>query len=411
MMNPKEIMKIFEDTAYVHTGGTAEELKAAEYIRSVVAGMGLEATLENFPVDMADIQEAVLEVDGISIPCKGYRNAGSSTVEAPFYYLTNTDPYSLSQCKGKIVMIDGYLGYWRYHDLVEYGAVGFITYDGHINYTDRDIDQRELRCFVREGKRIMPGVNINVKDATALVKNQSKMAKITLKQDEYTVDSRNVILDLPGECDEYLVLTAHYDTTSLSNGAYDNMSGSVGLLGIAEYFKDHPHKRGLRFIWCGSEERGLLGSKAYCAKHPDELEKIALCINMDMIGCIMGKFIAVATAEEKLCDYVSYMASEYGFGMESKQDVYSSDSTPFADKGVPAITFARIAPNNAATIHNSYDTLALMSGEQMAKDIDFIVAFTERMANAARCPVARVIPDNMKDNLDGYLNRKRPAGK
>ena len=108
-MEPKAIMKIFADTAYVHTGGTAEELKAAEYIRSVVADMGLEANLESFPVDMADIQEAVLEVDGISIPCKGYRNAGSSTVEAPFYYLTNTDPYSLSQCKGKIVMIDGYL--------------------------------------------------------------------------------------------------------------------------------------------------------------------------------------------------------------------------------------------------------------------------------------------------------------
>ena len=410
-MNPKDIMKIFADTAYVHTGGTEEEQRAAEYIRSVVAGMGLEATLEYFPVDMADIQEAVLEVDGVSIPCKGYRNAGSSAVEAPFYYLTNTDPYSLSQCKGKIVMIDGYLGYWRYHDLVEYGAVGFITYDGHINYTDRDIDQRELRCFVREGKRIMPGVNINVKDATELVKKQSKMATITLKQDEYTVNSRNVVLDLPGEVDEYLVLTAHYDTTSLSNGAYDNMSGSVGLLGIAEYFKDHPHKRGLRFIWCGSEERGLLGSKAYCAGHPEELEKMVLCINLDMIGSIMGKFIGVATAEEKLCTYVSYMASEYGFGMETKQDVYSSDSTPFADKGVPAISFARIAPNNAATIHNSYDTLDLLSGEQMAADIDFLVAFTARMANAAHCPVAREIPDNMKEKLDGYLNRKRPAGK
>ena len=407
-MDSKAIMKIFEDTAYVHTGGSAEELKAAEYIRSVVASMGMEATIESFPVDMADIHEAVLEVDGVSIPCKGYRNAGSSTVEAPFYYLSNTDPWSLSQCKGKIVMIDGYLGYWRYHDLVEYGAVGFITYDGHVNYADNDIDQRELRCFVREGKRIMPGVNINAKDATALVLKNSKMAKITLKQDEYTGNSRNVILDMPGECDEYLVLTAHYDTTSLSNGAYDNMSGSAGLLGIAEYFITHPHKRGLRFIWCGSEERGLLGSKAYCAAHPDALKNIALCINLDMIGSIMGKFHMVATAEEKVCDYVSYMASEYGFGMETKQDVYASDSTPFADNGVPALSFARIAPNNTGTIHNKYDTIALMSGDQMVKDIDFIVAFTDRMANAARCPVAKEIPANMKEKLDHYLNRKRP---
>ena len=201
-MDPKKIMKIFEDTAYVHTGGSAEELKAAEYIQSVVAGMGLEATLMPFPVDMADIHEAVLEVDGKTIPCKGFRNAGSSTVEAPFYYLPNTDRWSLEQCKGKIVMIDGFMGYWRYHDLVEYGAVGFITYDGNVNYADRDIDQRELRCYIREGKRIMPGVNINVKDALEIVRSGAKTAKITLCQDEYKVDSRDVILDIPGEMDE-----------------------------------------------------------------------------------------------------------------------------------------------------------------------------------------------------------------
>lgn len=410
-MDPKAIMKIFEDTAYVHTGGSAEELRAAEYIRSKVAGLGLEAVIEPFPVDMADIHEAVLEVDGRSIPCKGFRNAGSSTVEAPFYYLSNTDPWSLEQCRGKIVMIDGFMGFWRYHDLVEYGAVGFITYSGNVNYIDRDIDQRELRSFIRAGKRIMPGVNINVKDAMEIVRSCAATARITLRQDEYTVDSRNVILDMPGERDEYIVLTAHYDTTSLSCGAYDNMSGSVGLLGIAEYFASHPHKRGLRFIWCGSEERGLLGSKAYCAAHGPELEKTVLCVNMDMIGSVMGKFAAVATAEEKLCDYVAYMANEYGWGIETRQDVYASDSTPFADHGVPAITFARSAPKGAGTIHERYDTLALLSGVQMARDIDFITAFTERMANAARCPVARQMPDNMKDKLDGYLNRKRPAGK
>ena len=410
-MDPKAIMKIFEDTAYIHTGGSAEELKAAEYIQSVAAGFGLASHLEAFDVDMATMHEAVLEVDGVSVPCKGYFCAGSSTVEAPFYYLRTTDPYALSQCQGKIVMIDGYLGYWRYHDLVENGAVGFITYDGHVNYADRDIDQRELRGFVREGKRVMPGVNINVKDAMALVNAQSKTAKITLRQDEYMGQSRNVIADLPGEIDEYIVLTAHYDTTSLSQGAYDNMSGAVGLLGIAEHFMTHPHRYGLRFVWCGSEERGLLGSKAYCAAHPEELKKIALCINLDMIGCIMGKFAAVATTEDKLCDYISYLGLEFGMSVHTEQDVYSSDSTPFADNGVPAVSFARWAPNPTGTIHNSYDTMALMSGEQMKQDIDFLTLFTTRMANAVCCPVARKIPDNMKEKLDEYLNRKRAPGK
>ena len=121
----------------------------------------------------------------------------------------------------------------------------------------------------------------------------------------------------------------------------------------------------------------------------------------------MGKFIYCVTGEEKLCHYLTYMGMEKGFGITGKQDVYSSDSTPFADKGIPAVSFARIAPPNTATIHNSYDTVALMKGEQMAEDIDFIVSFADRMANAARMPVAKEMPENMKDKLDIYLCRKR----
>ena len=405
-MNAKEIMKIFEDTAYVRMGGSDSELRCAKYLAEYCDKLGMKAEIEAFPVDMATMEEASFEVDGVSITCKGYLNAGSGEVEAPFYYLRSTDAYALSQCKGKIVMIDGYLGYWMYHDILENGAVGFVTYDGNANYADRDIDQRELRSFVHKGNKI-PGVNINAKDAIQLISKGAKSAKITLKQAETQGESHNVILDLPGEVEEYIVLTAHYDSTSLSQGAYDNMSGSVGLLGIAEHFVKNPHRYGLRFVWCGSEERGLLGSKAYCEKHEEELKKIVLNINLDMIGCIMGKFIACCTTEEALIHYINYLSCEKGFSVASKQDVYSSDSTPFADKGVPALSFARIAPHNTATIHNSYDTIAVMSGQQMCEDIEFIIAFTDRMANAAKCPVEKKIPDNMKEKLDIYLARKR----
>jgi len=408
-MDANKIMKIFEDTAYVHVGGSEEELRVAQYLQAQCAAMGLDAQIQSFEVDMATIQEAALTVDGENITCKGYFNAGSGEVEAPFYYLRSTDDYALSLCKGKIVMVDGYMGYWMYQDIVDNGAVGFITYDGNCNYIDRDIDQRELRAHVHKGRKI-PGVNINAKDAVELIRKGAKNAKITLKQDEYVGQSRNVVLDLPGQIDEYIVFTAHYDSSSLSQGAYDNMSGSVGILGIAEHFAKNPHRYGMRFVWCGSEERGLLGAKAYCEKE-ENLQNVVLNINLDMIGCIMGKFIYCATAEEKLCHYISYFGNEVGFPIVGSQDVYSSDSTPFADKGIPAVSFARIAPQNTATIHNSYDTIALMKGEQMVEDIDFLIAFADRMGNAVRCPVKKEIPENMKEKLDIYLCRKRAPKK
>ncbi len=405
-MNNKTMKQIFKDTAYVRMGGSAEELGCAEYLQGKCKEMGLEAHLEAFEVDMATIHKAKLLIDGADVTCKGYLCAGSGEVEAPLYYLTGKDTYSLKQCSGKIVMVDGYLGAWVYRDLLENGALGFITYDGNCNYADRDIDQRELRSYVSEGKKI-PGVNINAKDAVKIINKGAKTAKILLTQDEYKGASHNLVLDLPGESVDTIVFTAHYDSTSLSQGAYDNMSGAVGLLAIAEHFAKKPHRCSLRFVWCGSEERGLLGSKAYCAMHEEELKNVVLNINLDMIGCIMGKFIACATAEEKLVHYISYLGLELGQPVHAYQDVYSSDSTPFADKGIPAVSFARAAPGNTATIHNSYDTLALMKMEHMQLDIAWIIAFTHRMANAVYCPVAREMPENMKEKLDIYLLRKR----
>ena len=407
-MKADHICKIFEETAYVRMGGTDEELRCARYLVEQCAQMGAKAGIEDFTVPMAYIHNAKLVVDGEDIPCKGYFCAGNADLEAPFYYLRSTDSYALSQCRGKIVMIDGYMGYWRYQDLVDNGAVGFITYDGHVNYSDRHIDQRELRGYVSKG-RIIPGVNINVKDAVRLVENGARTARIQLRQDQWEGNSRNVVLDLPGEREEYIVLSAHYDSTSLSQGAYDNMTGAVGILGIAEYFMTHPHSYSLRFVWCGSEERGLLGAKAYVADHKNEMDRVVLNVNLDMIGCVMGKFIACCTAEEKLCGYIQYFGNEFGMSVDCKQEVYSSDSTPFADAGIPAISFARIAPSNTATIHNSYDTHALVSVSQMRQDIDFLCAFVDRMANARNCPVKREIPENMKVLLDEYLSRKRPA--
>ena len=157
-------------------------------------------------------------------------------------------------------------------------------------------------------------------------------------------------MNVPGETDEYIILTAHYDSTSLSQGAYDNMTGSAGLLGIAESFVGKTHRYGLRFIWCGSEERGLLGAKAYC-QDEETLKKAVLNINLDMIGCVMGNFIAVCSTEEALTHYIQYMGLEKGLGIRVSQDVYSSASTPFADKGVPALSFARISPPSTGTIH------------------------------------------------------------
>ncbi|MBR3018422.1 MAG: Zn-dependent exopeptidase M28 [Clostridia bacterium] len=406
-MNNRTIRRILKETDFIHTSGTPEELKVAEYLKAECEKLGVNAWLEGFPVEMATVKSASLMADGKEIPCEGYRLCGSGTVEAPLVYLPNTDAASLTKAKSSIVLLDGGIGHFLYHDLVDAGAAGIITYNGSIFYRDRDIDKKELRPHVRGEEKKLLCANINAKDAAALVKSGAKTAKITVEQDEYTGESHNVVAELPGRTDEWIVLTAHFDTVPLSRGSYDNMSGCVGLLCIMDAMKGKQYRYGLRFVFCGSEERGLLGSKAYVRDHEKELDKIALNINLDMIGTYMGRFIARVSAEDALVSYVSYLGAELGFGIAPRQGVYSSDSTPFADKGVPALSFARIAGPNQGVIHNRYDNPEILSDDRLREDSIFLTEFTRRMADAVKCPVKRDIPEKVKNELDEYLNRKR----
>lgn len=407
-MSIKNIMQIFRDTDYVHRSGTPEELKAAEYLRSRCEELGAAARIEGFRVAMADIEEAHVHADGREIPCKGFFGCGSGSVTAPLCYLPSLDKVSLAGVKGKIALLDTQgVGYFGYQDLIEAGAVGILFQYGNMYFPHRDIDERDLREHVVGDAGKVLCAMIHTASAVELVRDGVKEVTITVKQNEYDGESHNVIAEIPGKNGKFITLTAHYDSTALSHGSYDNMSGCAGLLGVMEALRDKELNYGLRFVFCGSEERGLLGSKAYVKDHESELADTALNINLDMIGTIMGKFIARVSAEEKLANYITYMGAELGFPISARVGVYSSDSTPFADNGVPALSFARIAGPNAAPIHCRYDTPEVMSEEQMQRDIEFIAEFTRRMANAVFCPVSREIPEKVKKELDEYLARKR----
>lgn len=400
--------KLFLNTKFPHVGGTEKELQVAEYLKAECEELGVKAYIEGFRVAMADMEEAHVYADGEEITCQGVLNCGSGTVEGELYYMPGTDSVSIAGAKDKVVLVAGAgVTHFVYQDLMKAGAKAILFQYGNVNYPNTDIDQRDLREAVVGEERKVLCATIHTKDAIRLVKDEVKRIKIEIKQKEYDRESHNVVAEIPGKRNEWLVFTAHYDSTYSSHGAYDNMSGCAGLLGIMEQMKDKENNYGLRFVFCGSEERGLLGSCAYVRDHAEELKDVVLNINFDMIGTYMGKFMACVSAEEKLAHYISYMGAEIGFPIEAKTGVYPSDSTPFADSGVPAVSFARLAGDQIAPIHCRYDTMEVMSMKQLQKDIDFLNAFADRMVNAAICPVEKEIPENIKKELDEYMNRKR----
>ncbi len=69
------------------------------------------------------------------------------------------------------------------------------------------------------------------------------------------------------------------------NGADDDGSGSIAILGVAKAFALGPRpRRSVLFVWHTGEERGLYGSR-YFADYPTvPIDSIVAQINMDMVG-------------------------------------------------------------------------------------------------------------------------------
>ena len=406
---------LIEKISYVRTSGSKEETKAARTIARECERFSVKGKLESFPVDACRIRKAQLrfldpeiEVDHVGVGMSG--STPAKGVEGDFVYVTSQADARITDLEGKIVMIAAKMvDNKTYKVLAKKGPAALIlcTGDVYLDAEDVDLDPYKFRQRHYDLAKI-PSVCIRMKDAEEILLKSPKRAYANLQQEEDKTDSHNVVAEIKGteKPEEIIVFSAHYDSVSFSKGSYDNATGSACILELLGYFMEHKPKRTVRFVWCGSEEEGLLGSKAYLKRHKKDIDRIRLNINVDMVGVTLGKDIAVVTANESLVNYLCYDSLIKGFPLEVRQGVYSSDSTPFADNGIPSLSFARIAPRGGAQIHSRRDVMDHLSEENYYRTCEYIEHFADLMVNGAAFPVEREIPEKMKEELDYYNFRK-----
>ena len=403
--------------SFTRVSGSKEELECATMIKEEIEKAGGSASIVPFEVTCTSFKDVSLtSSNGTKYEVTGYKCSEETPIEgitAPFYYMESTSEISKMYAKDKIVLVDGYLRKPAYEALLKAGAKAFITYGGDVYDKDADIDIRELRePLYREGK--LPGVHMRTIDAMNLVKENPKEVTIKLLKEEGVCDSRNVISEIKGTMypDEVICFTAHFDSVLFSKGAYDNGAGSVIILELYKYFLENKPTRTLRFIWCGSEERGLLGSKSYVYNLEEaELNKIVLNVNVDVAGTVLGKDSCAVIANSDLVSMVKYLSKEVAFVIDVRQDIYSSDCIPFADKGIPAINFMRFGAPNAAHIHDKYDTMHFISSESLNNTYSFVKEFAVKLQNYKVFPVDRVIPEDLVKKVNEYLFKNKSENK
>ncbi|MEX0845055.1 MAG: M20/M25/M40 family metallo-hydrolase, partial [Balneolaceae bacterium] len=140
------------------------------------------------------------------------------------------------------------------------------------------------------GTKLIPVVDLSLEDYGMLYRmveyGDEPVIHVNAQSKELgTVPAFNTIATIPGteKPNEYIVLSAHYDSWDGGTGATDNATGSITMMETARILKKlypNPKRTIIVGLW-GSEEQGLNGSRAFVEDHPEIVENIQASFNQD----------------------------------------------------------------------------------------------------------------------------------
>lgn len=412
-VSEERAFELLKKMAFERVSGTGEERRAAEILRGEAASFGVSAEFDPFSVEDADVLRAELEVLSPfhkKYEVTGFKRSADTPDEgltAGFLYVEDAAEALLQDARGRIVLTND-VRRNAYERIIKAGAAGVITWSG--DFSDdpahSDLNICKLRPMLTDAFGFLPAVNMRAADAIDLVRSGAETVRLTVKNRNVTRESRNVVCTIPGtdRADEEILLGGHYDSVYFSTGVYDNAAGCVVLMELMRYFKANPPRRTLKFVFFGSEEQGLLGSKHYAASH--DLEKTVFMVNADVGGPVLGANKAYLTCNQDGVAYVAALLNEGGYAFEVKQSIQSSDSIPMTDAGVPCLNINRAAAHGAGVMHSRLDTVSFLSARGVANILYPALDIMKRLDGASVFPIKREIPQEVRDMVDRYLYRK-----
>ncbi len=138
--------------------------------------------------------------------------------------------------------------------------------------------------------KTIPMVDLELEDYGLLYRlashgKQPKINIVAKSKELGKVPNFNTIAEIKGseKPDEYIILSAHFDSWDGGTGATDNGTGTIVMMEAMRILKKmYPNpKRTILVGHWGSEEQGLNGSRAFVEDHPEIVKNIQASFNQD----------------------------------------------------------------------------------------------------------------------------------
>ncbi|MGE5542920.1 MAG: M20/M25/M40 family metallo-hydrolase [Bacillota bacterium] len=378
-------------------GGTAAELEAANYVKSYLAGLGYEASLQQFPIWYFEGRGCSLDVL-TPASVAGPRSANLLTYSAPgdieadlvYCQLGTPGDFAGLDVSGKIALIRrGTISFLeKAQNAMDNGAIGVIIFN---NVPENFFGTLQQPVGV-------PAVSISGEDGEGLVAALGEgPVRAHLVSDTIIElrDSHNVIASKQPSrgkgTGKTVLIGGHLDSVAAGPGANDNASGVAVILEAARVLKDYDLASEVRFLAFGAEELSLLGSKHYASTlTAEDVSNIIGMFNLDMVGigdeCTSGNIGIYEEDDpyaEILVDLSIISAGEMGLTMLDEARGTNSDHYPFEALGIP-VNFVTWRPD--PYYHTSEDTIDKISAADLNWAGDVV---TCNLYDLAKTPLPR----------------------
>jgi hypothetical protein len=200
--------------------------------------------------------------------------------------------------------------------------------------------------------------------------------------------------------DEYVVLSAHFDSWEGHSGTTDNGTGSVTMLEAMRLLRTaypNPKRTILVGLWSG-EEQGLNGSRSFSEDHPEVVSGLQLLLNQDNgTGRVVQTSPGILPkVGESLAQYMGALPNEITRWVRLRGPGGiggGSDHVSFACHGAPAVSLSALSWDYSFTTwhtnRDSYDKLVVDDVQHNA----MLVAMLAYMASEDPSRTSRELMD------------------
>jgi aminopeptidase YwaD len=270
----------------------------------------------------------------------------------------------------------------KYRAAVDAGALGFLI-AGPVE------DSLVAGSSGRGKEPGIPAAGISPAAARALERRSVNRPKVTLHIEtrNYDAIAQNLIFNIPGTTEDWIVISAHIDGHGLGESALDNASGLAVALDVTRQLAKTAStgRRGLRLALFNIEEWALTGSAAHLAKISEARRNtIALNVNLDTVAGA-DALTALTSGFEALEPFLLDCAAVVGqrLGLFRPLQV-NSDHGNFAQMGIPAFRLvAGFGDAKASTslVLTDRDRRNLASVDQLTRASELSCEIVQRALN------------------------------